>query len=221
MKAIGYIRVSTQQQADDGISLEAQAAKIRAWADLNGYEMGEIFCDEGISGTKTNRAGLSAALEAVGKGDALVVYSLSRLARNTAHTLELSSLLEKKGADLVSLSEKIDTTSAAGKMVFRMMAVLSEFERDQLSERTTAAMQHMKSQGLRVGSIPYGKKLAKDGIRLVDDEVEQKILSLVATCRNSGMTFQAIGAELEARGFKPKGKKWHPQTIKNILCQAA
>ena len=87
------------------------------------------------------RASLQAAVSAVcACGGVLVVYSLSRLARNTTETLELGKRLSKAGADLVSLSEKIDTTSAAGKMVFRMLAVLAEFERDQVSERTTMAL---------------------------------------------------------------------------------
>lgn len=220
MKAHGYIRVSTAGQVEDGVSLDAQVAKIRAWAELNGYELGEVFSDAGISGAKANRPGLSAALDAVGRGDALVVYSLSRLARNTAHTLEIAAHLEKRGADLVSLSEKIDTTSAAGKMVFRMMAVLSEFERDQVAERTRAAMSYKKSQGQRVGSIPYGKRLASNGVDLVDDAAEQEIIGLVRGLRHNGYTLTAIAAELEQRGFKPRGAKWHAQTIKNIVLAA-
>lgn len=214
--AFGYIRVSTQGQKDDGVSLDTQTAKIQAWSDLNGYDFGGIFDDAGVSGHKTDRAGLMAAIAQAKRGDALVVYSLSRFARNTRHTLEMAEMLDRKGVDLVSLSEKIDTTTAAGKMVFRMMAVLSEFERDQIAERTSAAMQFKKSQGHRVGSIPYGKRLAEDGVALIDDEVEQEVLHLVRVCRNGGMTYQAIGAELEARGFKPRGKGWHAQTIKNI-----
>ena len=217
MKAVAYTRVSTFAQAEDGVSLDAQAAKIRAWAELNGYEFGGLFSDAGLSGAKANRPGLAAALDAVGKGDALVVYSLSRLARNTSHTLEIASELDKRGADLVSLSEKIDTTTAAGKMVFRMLAVLSEFERDQLAERTKLAMSHMKAQGQRVGSIPYGKRLADDGVTLTDDDTEQETISLVRSLRHNGYTLTAIASELKARGFQPKGKAWHPQTVKNIL----
>ena len=217
MKAIAYIRVSTVGQAEDGVSLDAQAAKIHAWADLNGYEFGGLFSDAGLSGAKANRPGLAAALDAVGKGDALVVYSLSRLARNTSHTLEIASELDKRGADLVSLSEKIDTTTAAGKMVFRMLAVLSEFERDQLSERTRMAMGHMKAQGRRVGAVPYSKRLADDGTTLLDDDTEQQIISLVRSLRNGGYTLTGIADELKERGIQPRGTRWHAQTVKNIL----
>jgi len=216
MKAYGYIRVSTARQAEEGISLDAQHAKIAAWCDVNGYELAGIFEDAGISGTKSDRPGLTAALAAVGKNDALVVYSLSRLARSTKHTIELSERLEKAGGDLVSLSEKIDTTSAAGKMVFRLLAVMAEFERDQISERTTAALQHKKTQGGRVGQIPYGKALADDGESLVDDPEEQEIIRIVKMLRAGGMSYPKIAAELTERNLKPRGKAWHPQTVKNI-----
>jgi len=90
-KAIGYIRVSTEDQARDGVSLEAQGAKIKAWSDLNGYDLETVFCDAGISGSRTdNRGGLQKALKSIGKGDAFVVYSLCRLTRSTKDTLEIS-----------------------------------------------------------------------------------------------------------------------------------
>jgi Resolvase, N terminal domain len=103
----------------------------------------------------TDRPALQEALSRCTKG-ALVVYSLSRLARSTKDTLEIADRLAGAGADLVSLSERIDTTTASGKMVFRTLAVLAEFERDQVSERTRFAMAHKKGNGERVGSVPYG-----------------------------------------------------------------
>ena len=118
-KAIGYIRVSTTEQASEGVSLEAQRAKIAAWAVANDYELVAIHEDAGITGTSMEkRAGLQAAIAATGKGMALVAYSISRLARSTADMLEIAAGLEKKGADLVSLTEKIDTTAAARLAAF-------------------------------------------------------------------------------------------------------
>ena len=126
-KAIGYIRVSTQGQADEGVSLAAQRAKIEAWCSLNDAELVAVFEDAGISGGSMNgRDGLHAALKATGKGMALVTYSISRLARSTRDMLEIAERLDAKGADLVSMTEKIDTTTAAGRMVFKMLAVLAE-----------------------------------------------------------------------------------------------
>jgi site-specific DNA recombinase len=216
MKAIGYIRVSTAGQAEEGISLEAQKAKIAAWAELNGYALGGVFEDAGLSGTKADRPGLVAAMASVGKGDALVVYSLSRLARSTKHTIEVSERLDKAGADLVSLSEKIDTTSAAGKMVFRLLAVMAEFERDLVSERTSTALQHKKAKGGRVGSIPYGKQLSGDGKSLDDNPGEQEVIRLVKLLRAGRMSYPKIAQELTTRDMTPRGKAWHPQTVKNI-----
>jgi len=207
MKAYAYIRVSTEEQATDGVSLDAQKAKVAAWADLNGYELAGIFMDAGISGTKADRPGLAAALAAVGKGDALVVYSLSRLSRSTKHTIEISERLDKAGADLVSISEKIDTTTAAGKMVFRMLAVMAEFERDQLAERTTTAMQHKKAKGERVGAVPYGKALAGDGVALVDVPAEQEVIAEARKLKAAGLSLRKIAAVLAEKGFKARNGK--------------
>ena len=200
--AIGYIRVSTEGQAQDGVSLDAQRAKLAAWADLNGYTMGAVYEDAGISGKSAdNRPGLQAALQAARRGDALVVYSLSRLARSTKDTIAISERLDKAGADLVSLSERIDTTTAAGKMVFRMLAVLAEFERDQISERTATAMQFKKIKGERVGAVPYGYDLADDGINLIENAAEQSVIHQARKLHDSGLSLRKIAAELDRRGL--------------------
>ncbi|MDZ4241724.1 MAG: recombinase family protein [Candidatus Omnitrophota bacterium] len=219
MKAIGYIRVSTSGQVEDGVSLDAQEAKVRSWADLNNAAEVVIFRDEGISGKRSdNRPGLQSALAMVGKGDALVVYSLSRLSRSTKDALVLSEILLKKEADLVSLSEKIDTTSASGKMVFRLMAVLNEFERDQISDRTRFALAHKKAIGEKTGGdIPFGYYL--DGGRLVEDNNEQKAIILIRDLRSKGYRLQAICWELEKEGYLTRrgNLKWQPKTVSRII----
>ena len=220
-----YIRVSTEGQVTDGVSLDAQRAKIEAWCLVNDVQMGQVFVDAGISGKRAdNRPHLQAALDTVcADGGVLVVYSLTRLARSTKDTIVISERLDKAGADLVSLSEKLDTTSAAGKMVFRMMAVLAEFERDQVSERTCTAMAHKKAQGQRVGTVPFGYDLAADGITLVENENETRIIELINSLRTKGYTLQAIATELEAAGVATKKglAKWSPKTIRAILNRKA
>jgi len=219
MKAIGYVRVSTQGQVEDGVSLDAQEAKVRAWAELNGVAGVVIFRDEGISGKRAdNRPGLKAALEAVGKGDALICYSLSRLSRSTRDTLALADLLAKKEADLVSLSEKIDTTTAAGKMVFRMLAVLSEFERDQISDRTRFALAHKKAKGEKTGGdVPFGFTARKG--KLYKHETEQKAVRLAVNLRQRGESLRGIGRALEDAGVTRKAgsRSWHPQAVLRIV----
>jgi len=219
MKAIGYIRVSTQGQVEDGVSLDAQEAKVRSWADLNNAAEVVIFRDEGISGKRSdNRPGLQDALAMVGKGDALIVYSLSRLSRSTKDTLILSEILLKKEADLVSLSEKIDTTTAAGKMVFRMLAVLSEFERDQISDRTRFALAHKKANGEKTGGpAPSGYKVRSG--KLSRNAEEQKAVRLILDLSRKGETLRGICRELEAAGVARKqgSRTWHPQVVSDIL----
>jgi site-specific DNA recombinase len=219
MKAIGYVRVSTQGQVEDGVSLDAQEAKVRSWADLNGSSEVVIFRDEGISGKRSdNRPGLQSALDRVGKGDALVVYSLSRLSRSTKDALILSETLSKKEADLVSLSEKIDTTTAAGKMVFRMLAVLSEFERDQVSDRTRFALAHKKANREKTGGdVPFGYYL--DNGHLAEDANEQRAITLIRNLRLKGYRLQAICWELEKEGYRTRrgNVKWQPKTVSRII----
>jgi site-specific DNA recombinase len=218
--AIAYIRVSTDLQATEGVSLEAQEAKIRAWCELNDYELASIHVDA-LSGKRAdNRPALQEALAACSKHDALVVYSLSRLARSTRDTIEIAERLSKVGVDLVSLSERIDTTNAAGKMVFRMLAVLAEFERDQTSDRTKMALAHKRSKGQRIGSVPYGYQLAGDGVQLVENPDEQPCVAMAKQLRESGKSYRAIASELHAAGFSSRGKGWHPQTVLNIVAAA-
>ena len=222
MDAIGYLRVSTEGQAMEGVSLDAQKAKIEAWALLNDYKLIAVHVDAGISGGKAlNRPGLQAALaDACKNKAALVVYSLSRLARSTRDTLDIGAKLERAGADLVSLSEKIDTTTAAGKMIFRLMAVMAEFERDQISERTSAAMQHMRAQGKRVGTIPFGFNLDSDGETLTPNATEQDAIRMMNELRANGESLRAIATALHARGVATKtGKTWTAEVIRGILAK--
>ena len=217
--AIGYIRVSTEGQAQDGVSLDMQRAKIEAWAMLNDYELTAVHVDAGISGkSAANRPGLQAAMNDCRKGSALVVYSLSRLARSTKDTIEISERLAKSGADLVSLSEKIDTTSAAGKMVFRMLAVLAEFERDQISERTTSAMQHKKGKQELVGAVPYGFDLAADGVNLIPNAIEQNVIHQARDLHAGGMSLRKIAAELQRRDFNARnGEMFQATQIQRMV----
>lgn len=219
-KAIGYVRVSTDGQAVDGVSIDAQRAKLDAWAIVNDAELVAVYVDAGLSGGRAdNRPELVAALDAACReGAALVVYSLSRLSRSTADTIAIAERLDKANADLVSLSEKIDTTTAAGKMVFRMLAVMAEFERDQVSERTRMAMAHLRQQGRRIsGKVPFGFDDNGDG-NLIENATEQAALKLIAELHADGLSLRKIAAELTARNVQTKtGAKWSPKVIAGII----
>ena len=166
-----------------------------------------LHTDAGLSGSRAdNRPGLQTALNEVCKEKAvLVVYSLSRLARSTKDAILISERLNRAGADLVSLSEQIDTTSASGKMVFRLLAVLAEFERDLISERITTTLAHLKSQGRRVsGLIPYGFDLASDGRTLTLNKHEQTVIGRICQLRTRGQSLRQIAALMNKQGILSK-----------------
>ena len=221
MKAIGYVRVSTAGQVEDGVSLDAQRAKIAAWCAANGYALIDTYEDAGVSGCRAdNRPALQSALAAASaQKAALVVFSLSRLARSTRDAIAISERLDKAGADLVSISERIDTTTAAGKMVFRMLAVLAEFERDQIAERTSAAMQHKAQLGeFTGGGVPYGFDLADDGVHLVENAAEQFVICEAVRLRAAGLSLRAVAAELARRGFKSRtGRVFQAVQIRSMV----
>jgi DNA invertase Pin-like site-specific DNA recombinase len=227
--AVGYVRVSTEEQAREGMSLEAQRARIGAWCELNGYTLLAVHEDAGLSGKRADtRPGLQAALAAVAhEGAALVVYSLSRVSRSTRDMLGIAEQLEGAGADLVSLTERIDTTGAAGRMVFRLLAVLNEFERDVIAERVSATLQHKKATGKAVSRAPRGLRLqreadgrnavavpdpASDGLRLA---------ARARALRAEGMSLAAVAAQLGRDGFRPeRGQRFYGSTVRYILNNA-
>ncbi len=223
MKAIGYVRVSTAGQAEDGISLEAQEARIRAWAVSKGIETVEIHVDAGLSGKRTeNRPALIKALAATRKGDVLVTYSLSRLSRSTRDAIDLSVQLERRGVELCSLVESIDTSSPTGKFFFTVMAGLAQLERDVISQRTKAALAHKWTlKEKNGGDTPFGYTL--DGERLIPHPEEQKAIRLVRDLHGKGWSLRQIAGELERRSIPTKAGKarWHPQQINVILKREA
>jgi site-specific DNA recombinase len=219
LQVVGYSRVSTSGQAENGISLQAQKAKIEAWAEANDTKIIGFYQDNGVSGTKADRPGLNEALKVVEQHRAvLVVYSLSRFMRSTRETLRIAERLRKAGANLVSLSERIDTTTAAGKMVFRMLAVLNEFETDQLSERTRAALDYRRQQGKKLGGIvPFGYEADAEG-RLSENPEEQLIIRRIKRRAKAGWSYSRIARTLNKEEVLTKtGRPWFPQTVKNVI----
>ena len=180
-----------------------------------------VHVDAGLSGAKAhNRPALQTALvDACKHKAALVVYSLSRLARSTKDAIAISERLGKASADLVSLSEKIDTTTAAGKMVFRMLAVLAEFERDLIAERTSTAMQHKRSRHEYTGgAAPYGWTLDGDGVSLKPHAREQAAIRHARKLKAARLSLRQIGARLERDGLRPRsGGRWHAKTVADLL----
>lgn len=222
-KAIGYVRVSTEEQAREGMSLENQRAKITGYCELNELELVEILEDPGKSGKDLNREGIQNLVEFI-KGrriDAVIVYKLDRLSRRVRDTLSLMDLVEKKSVAFHSITEKIDTKSAMGKFFLNIMASMNQWERDTISERTRDALQLKIVNNERAGQVPYGWRLASDGNTLLANQKEQEAIRLIKELHEKGYNYSAIGRELTGRGYQPLGKQWHAQSIKNILRRAA
>lgn len=220
MKAYGYCRVSTTGQQEEGVSLAHQQARITAWATANGHELAGMHVETGSGSSADNRPELQKVMGAVCKAKGvLVVYSLSRFSRSVKDTLTLAEQLDKANAHLASLSESIDTSSAVGRMVFRMLSTLNEFEREMLVERTTNALGHMRRQNRRISStVPFGYTLASDGATLLPVASEQAAIQRMVTRREQGMTLAAIAASMEAEGITTKTHgKWYPASVANIL----
>ena len=218
---VGYVRVSTGDQAMNGCSLESQEARIRAWAQAHDYNVLGIYRDEGISGGKLcNRPAAQQVIDkACQHRAALICYSLSRLCRSTREALEVGERLRRARADLVSLTENFDTTTPTGKLLFRLMAVLAEFERDLVGERTSAAMAHLRSQGRRIsGRIPFGYDLDADGRHLTENATEQAVIARIRHWHQIGRSTRTIARLLNDQGIRTKlGKAWSHTQVHRIL----
>lgn len=217
-KAIGYVRVSTEEQAKEGVSLEAQEERIRKYAEYKGFELVEVIRDEGKSGGTANREGfqkLLARIEANGF-DALILFNLDRLSRDMLTLLALERLLDECNVELHTIEGQIDTSTPDGFMNFAMRAFLSEMERRQIKYRTKKALEHKKAKGEVVGQVPYGYRRAGD--RLVEDEEEQSIIKKINRMYKLGKSLNAIAKALNDSGYRTKaGTPWTAQQVKRLI----
>jgi DNA invertase Pin-like site-specific DNA recombinase len=179
MRAIGYVRVSTDKQADRGVSLEAQEAKIRAMGTVQGAEIAELIVDGGESAKNLNRPGMERLLSLVdrGKVQTVIIAKLDRLTRSVKDLAELLERFQRRVVSLVSVAESLDTGSAAGRLVINIMTAVSQWEREAIGERTKDAMQRKKSNRKCVGNIAYGFRLAPDGEHIEPEPGEQVALA--------------------------------------------
>jgi site-specific DNA recombinase len=217
MKAIGYIRVSTEKQADFGVSLEAQEAKIRAMAVVQGADLAEVILDA-ESAKSLKRPGMERLLSLVDAGavDTVIIAKLDRLTRSVKDLAELLERFTRRGVSLVSVAESLDTGTAAGRLVLNIMTAVSQWEREAIGERTRDAMSHKRAKGERVGTISFGFRMA--GSRLEEDPAEQDILSRIRQLKAAGHTTRQIADELNRQGFTTRrGTAWRFQYVAAAL----
>jgi len=220
-RVIGYARVSTQEQAQEGISLDAQSARLTAYAAAHELDLVRIETDAGVSGKKTsNRPALQRALAALKASDAdgLVIVKLDRLSRTTRDILDLVSQAEREGWAFHSLQEHLDTTTPAGKFTLTILGALAQLEREQVAERTRGAMAELRRQGRKTGSKPpFGYR--HDGGRVVPDDDERPILERIRELRREGAGAYKIMGVLNREGVvNPRtADVWRLGTVQSIL----
>jgi DNA invertase Pin-like site-specific DNA recombinase len=221
MRAVAVVRVSTDEQAEHGVSLDQQRAKIEAYCSVYEIDLVAVEVDAGLSAKNLNRPGLQRALAMLKRGevDALIVAKLDRLTRRTRDLLDL---VERHFADgkrvLLSVHEKIDTSSAAGRMILTVLGALAQFEREQIADRVRGAMAHLAAQGKYTGGIPYGHRLHEDGETVIEDEHEQTVIATARELRGAGMSLRSISESLATCGYLSRaGKPFTPSTIATMV----
>lgn len=219
INAIGYVRVSTEDQAKEGVSLEAQREKIRMYCELKGICLTEVIEDAGVSAKDLNRPGAKILLDKVANKDidAVVVYKLDRIFRSTIDALETAKKFHHKGVALHSIQENLDTESAIGRFFFTLLSALGQMERELIGERTKMALKHLKDTGKVYGNIPYGMKSDVDG-NLSVDKHEFHIINFATSLYEGFRSYRRTAEELNKYGYKTRsGGKWYAQQVKNIL----
>jgi DNA invertase Pin-like site-specific DNA recombinase len=204
---VGYLRVSTEEQADSGLGLEAQRAVIEAEAARRGWELVTVLVDAGASGKSlSGRPALAQTLAMVRSGDAdvLVVSKLDRLSRSLLDFAGLMADAQARGWVLVALDLGIDLSTPAGEFMASVMASAAQWERRLVGQRTREALAVKRAQGVRLGRPPV---------------LGQQVVDRIVAARVAGMTLMKIADALNkervptARG----GVQWYPSTVRAVL----
>jgi DNA invertase Pin-like site-specific DNA recombinase len=229
--AIALVRVSTQEQADRGISLEVQEEAVRSYCALKGLRLIHVHKEAGESTIKplARRSGGKQVLAALRENRAshVVAYKLDRLFRDV---LDCRTHVDQWDHDGVALhlvdlgGQTLDTSTAMGKFAITVLAAAAELERGKIRENTKAALEHKKSKGLRTGRVPFGFRLAESGRHdgkgkgsLEKDPDEQRILRRIKGLRTRGWAIRAIAKKLNDEGIANRGRPWYPTTVARLL----
>lgn len=224
LTVVGYIRVGTEEQATEGVSLAAQAEKIKAYCLLNGLTLTGLYIDEGVSAGKpvTARpqgAKLLGALRGKNKAAHVIAVKLDRLFRNASDCLNTVDEWDRAGVTLHLLDmggQSISTKTAIGRMMLVMAAGFAEMERNLVKERTSMALAHKKARREAYAPTPFG--YVREGNALVQCQEEAAAVELMATWRNQGMSYERIADRLNEAGVPGKrGGRWYGCTVRYIL----
>ncbi len=233
LRVVGYVRVSTQEQAGEGVSLDVQKAALRNYCAMRGAELVDVVVDAGVSAGKplSSREGGRRVLAAVAAGDVagVVAFKLDRLFRDCADCLSVVRKWDALGValHLVDLGgQTVDTSTAMGRFFLTVMAGAAELERNLIGERTKAALAHIREQGGTLGREALGWRrgaaLDEHGRRVVEpDDVEAATVARIRELRCEGHSLRAIAGQLGAEGRRTKrGGRWAAETVRNVLARA-
>lgn len=204
---LGYTRVSTHEQADEGVSLTMQAAKIHAYCSVKDWVCDLIIEDGGHSAKDLDRPGMQTLLGMLECNDvsAVVVCKLDRLTRSVVDLNTLVKLFDRQGVALVSIVESLDATSATGRLMMNLLMSVSQWEREVIGERTRDALGELKAQGKA-----YCRPV------FADTELRERMRKM----RSQGYTYHAIAHELNTAGVNTaRGGTWHASTVRQIVQQ--
>jgi DNA invertase Pin-like site-specific DNA recombinase len=224
-KAIGYIRVSSEEQADSGLGLEAQRQRITTFCAMKGLDLVEVFEDAAVSGGKplASRPAGSRMLADARKSKAVVIVAkFDRLFRSVADAAVTIADFDRKGLELVAIAEGFDMTNPYGRAMAQMASVFAELERAMIRERTRAALKVKMERGERVSRhAPFGWDFGSAG-NLVANVQEQDIIRLIRGLRADGKSFRDIAAHLNGQGILAKhGGQWGHTSVKAVLTRNA
>lgn len=217
-KAVGYIRVSSDMQAEKGTSLDNQRERIAEYARKKGYELIHIYEDAGFSGKNTKRPAFQKMFAHLRQGGvhALVVWHSTRFARNLRDFINHTTELEKMKVAFYSVEEP-EVSGSSGKAMRNLMAVFAEYQSDVTGEYTRSVKSNLKKNKRVYCAYPPLGFRNQDGQLVVDPE-QMKIVEQIQTMKSEGMSNHAIAYRLNVRGIRgAKGGKFHSVTIQKIL----
>ena len=219
MKAIGYARVSTQEQVKEGVSLEAQEDKIRKYADLHNLNLIGIIKDEGKSGKDLNREGIQKIISLCKrkKINHLIVYKMDRLTRRTLDLLTLvEEIFKPNNVQFHSITERVDTSTAQGKFFLTITGAFAQMERDLISERTSEALRFKISKGEPVGFPLLGYEVNNKNWRKEKKELET--VNYIKKLKRKKLSLRGIAKRLNDENISTKrGGRWYAGTVRYIL----
>lgn len=222
MRAVAYLRVSTDEQGASGAGLNAQLDACRAHADRSAWELAGHFADEAVGGAAPldRRPALLDALAAMEAGDVLLVAKRDRLGRDPIAVAMIEAAIARKGGRIVSAAgEGTEGDDPTSILMRRMVDAFAEYERLIIKSRTRAALAAKKRRGERTGGIPFGHDLAGDGKTLLANPRELEALATIRTLRAGGLSLREIAAELDRMGIPPKqgGPAWSHTAVAKLL----